>query len=89
MTINVQGLSDSMSLVLTKPPAAGQAKGKVLAGPVTVNMLGVSLAVDAQKKGKGPLSAGGTLKSRQGARSLTFRLRTSRARSAMQMASSR
>ncbi|MEN6446625.1 MAG: AsmA family protein [Syntrophaceae bacterium] len=66
MTINVQGLSDSMSLVLTKPPAVGQAKGKVLAGPVTVNMRGVSLAVDAQKKGKGPLRAGGTLKSRQG-----------------------
>jgi AsmA protein len=65
LNINVQGLSDHMGLILTKPPEEKQPKGKLLAGPVVVNLNGVMLTVDALKKEKG-LSANGIVKSRQG-----------------------
>jgi uncharacterized protein involved in outer membrane biogenesis len=65
MTVNVSALSDHMGLVLTKPTAEDQAKGKFLAGPVTASLNGVTLSMDALKKEKG-MGMNGTIKSRQG-----------------------
>ena len=65
MSMNISGLSEHMGLVLTKPASENQPKGKFLAGPVTANLNGVTLSIDALKKEKG-MSMNGVIKSRQG-----------------------
>ncbi len=65
MTMNISALSDHMGLVLTKPAPEVQAKAKLLAGPVTASLNGVTLSMDALKKEKG-MNMNGVIKSRQG-----------------------
>ncbi|HPI92858.1 MAG TPA: AsmA family protein [Deltaproteobacteria bacterium] len=65
LDINVQALSEHMGLVLTKPKEGEQPKGKVLAGPITADMNGMTVSVDAVKKEKN-LTAQGTMRSRGG-----------------------
>jgi hypothetical protein len=61
LALTIQVLSKQLALVLSEQP-----KGKMVAGPMTADLAGMNLMLDALKKDKGPVSTRGTLKAGQG-----------------------